>query len=216
MDLRAVPLEEAALDGIVDHLRSGGLLVYPTETVYGLGCLLRPGPLGRLAEFKGRDPARPFLVLVGDPSWVGDLAWTRDASQLADVFWPGSVTLVLADRDRRFPLGVVSPAGGVAVRQSPHPLVSRLVTELAEPLVSTSANLPGRPPASTGEEAGRVGEALSSIGDVLFLDVGGLPPSPVSTIVDCTSMPPRVLRAGATPLGRLRCVVPSTAGAPTD
>lgn len=212
MDLRGLPPEEVDLQPVLEHLRAGGLLAYPTETVYGFGCLLRPHPLERLRALKERRPDRPFLLLVPDRHTADGLAWTPEAAELAEVFWPGSVTLLLADPRRRYPAGVRSPEGAVAVRQTSHELARRLVEALGEPLTSTSANEPGGEPAADGEEALRAGRALGADDDLLVLDVGGLPPSAPSTIVDCSGETPRVLRAGATPVDRLRCVLPGIHG----
>ena len=124
----------------VERLRGGGLLAYPTETVYGLGCLVRQEPLERLFAAKSLAPASPMLVLVSGREWVENLGWSKEAEALAEVFWPGAVTLILPDPAEHYPLGIRGPGGGVGVRVSPHPLVRDLLAELGEPLVSTSAN----------------------------------------------------------------------------
>ena len=209
IDLRAwQPGDDEALAPVVAHLRAGGLIAYPTETVYGFGGRLEPGALARLTALKGRDPEKPFLLLVPDERAVARLAWTEPARELAGVFWPGALTLVLADPDGSFPPGVRSPAGAVAVRRSSHPLARRLVELLGEPITSTSANAPGAAPAASGEEARAAGLALGGAEDLWVLDVGGLPESAPSTIVDCTGEAPRILRAGSTPVRRIRCVLP--------
>jgi L-threonylcarbamoyladenylate synthase len=208
--------EDVDLSRAVEHVSSGGLLVYPTGTVYGVGCVLRPEPLAELRALKQREEDHPFLVLIGDPAEAEALSWSEESRELASVFWPGSVTLVLADPERRFPSAVRSAAGAVAVRESPHPLVRRLLGELGEPICSTSANSPGEPPARTGSEALECFASSERSRELMVLDAGGLPPSDVSTIVDCTGSPPRVLRSGATPLGRLRCVIPTVAGESPD
>jgi L-threonylcarbamoyladenylate synthase len=193
------------------HLRGGGLLAYPTETVYGLGGAAEQAPLRRLLALKGRGGAHPVLLLVAGPDAVPGLVWTHAARELAEVFWPGAVTLVLSDPAATFPPGVRSSVGGVAVRQSAHPVAAALVRGLGAPITSTSANAPGEPPARTGGEAVT---AASSLGvgpdELVLLDGGLLKPSAPSTVVDCTASVPRVLREGAVPLQRLRCVVTET------
>jgi len=190
------------------HLRRGGLVAMPTETVYGFGAVLRERPLKALQKLKGRGGEKPFLILVPSLEAIEDLAWTPGARELADVFWPGALTLVLRDVSGRFPPGVRSTEGSVAVRQSPHPLAKGLLENLGEPIVSTSANPPGGVPALTPEEALETARFLGAGRKMWVLDAGGLSPSEPSTIVDCTGPDPVVLRAGSIPVVRLRCVLP--------
>jgi L-threonylcarbamoyladenylate synthase len=203
------PLGEAhALDPVLDHLRSGGLLAYPTDTVYGFGGLPMVSVIERLMAFKGRDRSKPMLLLVPDRAAVSSLTWTPEAIELADVFWPGSVTLVLSDPGAGYPEGVRGPRGSVAVRVSPHPLVRKLVDGLAGAILSTSANLPGQAPARDAEGALSAALAGGAGEELWVLDGGVLEPSATSTIIDCSGPEPVVLREGAIPLGRVRCVLP--------
>ena len=208
IDFRDVTRAADTLDTVLDHLRRGGLLAYPTETVYGFGGLPTHAVIERLVTLKKRDPAKPMLLLVQDGEAVSDLTWTPEAIELADVFWPGSVTLVLSDPGARYPEGVRGSDGGVAVRVSPHPLVRELVSGVGGPIVSTSANRPGEAPALDAQ--GALGAALAAGAgeDLWVLDGGALKPSPPSTIIDCSGPEPVVLRQGAIPLGRVRCVLP--------
>lgn len=197
------------VDSVLDHLRVGGLLAYPTETVYGFGGLPTASVIDALAALKMRGrPKKPMLLLVPDREAVSDLTWTPEAIELTDVFWPGSLTLVLADPGARYPTGVRGSDGSVAVRVSPHPLVRELVSGIGGPIISTSANRTGEPPALDAQ--GALGAAFAAgAGDELWvLDGGALEPSPPSTIIDCSGPEPVVLRQGTIPLGRVRCVLP--------
>ena len=196
------------LDSVQEHLRLGGLLAYPTETVYGFGGLPIRSVIDTLMELKKRDPEKPMLLLVPDREAVSDLTWTPEAIELAEVFWPGSVTLVLADPGSRYPEGVRGSDGSVAVRASPHPLVQELVRGVEGPILSTSANRAGETPALDAQSA--LGAALTvGAGEAMWvLDGGALEPSPPSTIIDCSGPEPVVLRQGTVPLGRVRCVLP--------
>ena len=210
-DLRASPFDPGVLERIAAHLESGGLVAYPTETVYGFGCALHPGALSRLARLKGRSEDAPFLLLIPDESSVGDLRWSRTARELAEVFWPGALTLVLDDPSESYPPEVRGPSGGVAVRRSPHPVAGAVVEALGAPLTSTSANPPGGRPATTGDEAAKAARAVGATPEELWiLDGGSLPPSPPSTIVDLTGDELRVIREGAVPARRLACVRPGS------
>ena len=92
------------------------------------------------------------------------------------------------------------------MRETPHPALRTLLDALGEPITSTSANLRGAAPAASGDEAGAVLEKLQA-GDVLLLDGGVLPPAQPSTLVDCSTQPVRVLRAGAISVESLRNVI---------
>ena len=212
IDLRDVPPAEADLGEFVEHLRTGGALIYPTETVYGIGARCSPEGVDRVARLKRREPDKPLIVLIGRREQADDLEWSDQARELATIFWPGAVTLVLPDPRHRFPEGIRSRDGAVAVRMSPHPLVARLLDQLDEPLTSTSANAPGEEPARSGREAAEVARRLGGGADVLVMDGGTLPASGPSTVVDCTSPEPVVIRQGTVPVGRLRCVLPGIHG----
>lgn len=212
LDVRGVPPQEADVSAAVEHVRAGGVLAYPTETVYGFGGACTTEATARVRALKARAPDKPLLVLVRRREDVRDLAWTPEAGELADVFWPGALTLVLSDPGHRFPEGIRSPRGGVAVRVSPHPLVVRLLDALGEPLTSTSANAAGQAPARSGSEAAEAVERLGGGSGVLLVNGGTLPPSGPSTIVDCTGPLPVVVRRGTVPIDRLRCALPGIHG----
>lgn len=206
IDLRADP--DADLSEVVAHLKAGGVIAYPTETVYGLGSACSEEGVRALRTLKAREADKPFLALVGAISDVDDLSWTPAARELAEIFWPGSLTLVLPDPRGIFPPGVRDPrTASVGVRVSPHPVAARLVTELGAPLTSTSLNRSGEAPATSGDEALAVLARLGP-GAVWLLDAGRLPSSLPSTVVDCSGPEPILTREGAVPVGRLRCVIP--------
>ncbi len=206
------PFDPELLSRASGHLRGGGLLAMPTETVYGFSCLPEGDPLRTLMRLKQRGPDQPFLLLVPSAEAVSDLRWPPDARRLAGAFWPGALTLILEDVRGRFPTGVRSPEGGVAVRVSPHPVVRDLMGVFAGPLVSTSANAPGGAPALSASEALEAASALGVGDDLWVLDGGRLEPSRPSTILDCTGPAPIVRRTGAVPVDRLRQVVPGICG----
>ncbi len=210
LDVRTDP--DAHLEEVVAHLAAGGVIAYPTETVYGLGGSIREGAVARVRSLKARDRGKPLIALVPSVEAVSDLRWTDGARELARIFWPGPLTLVLADPLGIFPPGVRDEdTHAVGVRVSPHPFVARLVERFGGPLTSTSLNAAGEPPAQSGSAAGEVVRRLGAL-DVLVLDGGTLAPSMPSSVVDCTGPEPVVLREGAVPTNRLRCVVPGIHG----
>jgi L-threonylcarbamoyladenylate synthase len=195
----------AGVDAAVSALRRGDLVVLPTDTVYGIAAdAFAPAAVARLLEAKGRGRDMPVPVLVGAWRTIDGLAAevTPVARQLVEAFWPGPLTLVVrAAGSLAWDLG--ETRGTVAVRMPLHP-VALQVLEQTGPLAVSSANRTGLPPATDAAEAARqLGTAVP-----VYLD-GGASGEPVpSTIVDLTGETPRVLRAGALPLDRLREVVP--------
>jgi L-threonylcarbamoyladenylate synthase len=196
----------AALPQALAHLAAGGLLAYPTETVYGLGARARGPEVRALARLKGRRPDKPFLLLVADRAMAEaqGLAFNAAASALARAFWPGPLTLVLPGGSGRLPDALRGPEGGIAVRWTSHRGMARLVGALGEPLTSTSANLPGSPPAPGAEAIVRDFAPAVEAGTLLVLDGGVLGNSPSSTVIDCTQPAPRLIREGALTLAELR------------
>jgi L-threonylcarbamoyladenylate synthase len=203
----ADPEDRKVLDRIASSLARGGLLAYPTETVYGVGGAAGRDEIARVRALKGREARVPFLLLVPSAASV-PLSWTAAARALAEAFWPGPLTLVLGDPEGRFPAGVRSRHGGVAVRVSPHPFLRALATHWPQPLLSTSANRAGEPPASSPEAVEAAFEGRPGAQRLWLADGGVLPPSPPSTVLDCLEEDPRVLREGALPLAEIRRVAP--------
>jgi len=197
---------EEALSAVTAHLQRGGLLAYPTETVYGLGSRAREAEVVALARLKGRRPNKPFLLLVSSRTMAEaqGLAFNEVASALARAFWPGPLTLVLPGGGGRLPDLLRGPEGGIAVRWTSHPGMARLVAALEEPITSTSANLPGQPPAPGAEAIVRDFAAAVEAGTLVVLDGGVLGNSPPSTVVDCSRPTPRLVREGALTLVDLR------------
>jgi L-threonylcarbamoyladenylate synthase len=205
---------EASLSDTAAHLHTGQVLAYPTETVYGFGGAVDRSAVERLVEMKRRPPAKPFLLLVSDSAMLErmDLHLTTNAARLAARHWPGPLTLVLPGGERRVPPRLRGPEGGVAVRWTSHPALQRMIAAYGDPITSTSANLPGLPPAMTaGEIVEQWGDAVAR-GILRVLDGGRLEPSPPSTVVDCTGRRPRVIRPGAIPADVLRESVPDLIG----
>jgi L-threonylcarbamoyladenylate synthase len=205
---------EAALSRVISHLREGQLLAYPTETVYGLGGAVDQQAVERLVMLKGRAPGKPFLLLISSSEMVArlDLHLSANAAQLAARHWPGPLTLVLSGGERRIPLRLRGPEGGVAVRWTSHPALLRLLHAYGDPITSTSANRPGSPAAASAAEIMEQWQAEIASGRLLVLGGGRLDESAPSTVVDCTGSRPRVIRPGAIPASVLRESVPDLIG----
>jgi len=195
-----------AIPNVVAHLRAGGLLAYPTETVYGLGSLPTPEGLSALIQLKGRAPGKPFLLLISSRAMAqsAGLTFNASASALASAFWPGPLTLVLPGGEGQLPDALRGVEGGIAVRHTSHTGIAQLVAELGTPLTSTSANRPGQPAAPGVTRLVESFRAAVDAGQLLVLDGGVLGNVPPSTLVDCTAPLPRIIRDGAIPRAELR------------
>jgi L-threonylcarbamoyladenylate synthase len=206
-------IESAIADTIV-HLESDGVLAYPTETVYGFGGAVDHDAVESLVRLKGRPPGKPFLILISSSDMVTrlDLRLTGDAARLAARHWPGPLTLVLPGGERRVPDRLRGPEGGVAVRWTSHPGIGRFIQRYGRPITSTSANRPGSPAAMAASEIVSQWTDAMARGVLRVLDGGRLSSSPPSTVVDCTSARPRVIRPGAIPAATLRESVPDLIG----
>jgi L-threonylcarbamoyladenylate synthase len=212
MTVRAFRTQEevaAAIPPAIEHLRNGGLLAHPTETVYGLGSRVSEPDLAALTRLKGRAAGHPFLVLVSSRDMAEEygLVFNRAAQALADRFWPGPITLVLAGGEARLPDVLRGPEGGIAVRWTSQPHTASLIRQLGEPISSTSANRPGR---STAPGVGAIVEMFADSvdrGELMVLDGGVLGNVPPSTLVDCTGPHTRLIREGAVPVSEIRAGV---------
>ncbi len=196
----------AALPVVGAHLEGGGLLAYPTETVYGLGSAPTAPALAALSRLKGRPPNKPFLLLVSGRAMVEEwgLVMSPSASALSAAFWPGPLTLVLRGGEGRLPEELRGKEGGIAVRHTSQPGIARLVAVTGRPLTSTSANRPGQPAAPGPDKIREVFGPEIQRGELLLLDGGVLGNVPPSTLVDCTGPMPRLIREGAIPRDELR------------
>ncbi len=192
-----------------DHLTRGGLLAYPTETVYGLGSAPTEAALRALAQLKGRPPRKPFLLLVASRvmATAQGLVFTSAAEAMADAFWPGPLTLVLRGGEGQLPDGLRGKEGGIAVRQTSHKGMARLIGFRGVPLTSTSANRPGGSPAPGAMMVAELFREAVDQQTLMILDGGVLGNVPPSTLVDCTDRVPKMIREGALPRDELRRAV---------
>ena len=183
-------LTPAPIAAAASSVAGGGVVIYPTETFYGIGAsAFDRAACDRVFEMKGRPKERALPCIVGRLSDLPRIASPSAlARRLTEAFWPGPLTLVLPAAE-----GVVAvDSGTVAVRLSSHPVAAELARR-AGPLTSTSANRAGEP-ASVRIES--IADEVRSAADWI-LDSGETPGGPASTIVDATGEAPRLLREGA-------------------
>jgi L-threonylcarbamoyladenylate synthase len=186
--------DPAAIRAAADTLLRGGLVAFPTETVYGLGALaLQADAVARIFAAKGRPATNPIIVHVAEIEAARLLVadWPSVATRLAERFWPGPLTMVLP---KAASVLEIVTAGGttVALRAPGHPVALALLREVGAPLAAPSANL------SEGVSATRAEHVLKSLaGRIdLVLDAGPASGGLESTVLDVTVDPPRLLRPG--------------------
>jgi len=186
-------------------LKGGGVIVFPTETLYGLGAdALNNAAVEKVFQLKGRDPRSPIPVLVADQEMLHTLVAQvpATAQKLIDRYWPGPLTLVLPGQ-KNIPKPLCNPAGGVGVRISSQPIATLLVNELGRPLTATSANPSGKEPARTLQEA-----KTYFVGRVeLFVDGGALTSKSGSTVVEVMEDSIKIIREGELSASELRQVL---------
>jgi len=176
-------------------LAAGGLVCFPTETMYGIAAdIRRRDALERLVALKGRAEMAPFGLIVSRPEQAEALAaaWPDAAEALAAEHWPGPLTLVVPARSD-LPPCLIGP-GGVGMRQSSHPWAAALARDVGGPITATSANPTGQPAAMN------VAQAQAYFGDHIdvYLDAGSAAQATPSTVVEISAAGDlRVLRAGA-------------------
>ncbi len=185
--------DPTAIPRALEILASGGLVAFPTDTVYGVaaGVMCLAG-IDRLYEAKSRSANKAIAVLVGDIAQLEQLTpgLSPSAQRLAERFWPGALTLVVS-RHPGLPPNL-SSLPTVGVRMPDHTFARALI-HAAGPLATSSANISGETNALTAQQ---VLEQLDGRIE-LVLDGGAAPGGIPSTVVDCTQDPPRILRQGA-------------------
>ncbi len=191
----ATACDPASLGPAADWLRAGGVVVFPTDTFYGLAAdPTQAAAVQCIFDIKGRDAAMALPLVAASreqvDAWCGDLG--PAAARLAAAFWPGPLSLILpapAAVDRRVHGGM----GTVAVRVPAHAVARALCAAAGSPLTATSANRSGQPPAASAAQAGD----LLRDPRVFVVDAGTTPGGAPSTIVDVRGPSPVLVRAGA-------------------
>lgn len=176
-------------------LREGGLVAFPTETVYGLGAnALDRRAVARIFRAKGRPADNPLIVHIGRRSDLARVvrSFPPRARRLMEPFWPGPLTL-LFPRHPRLPRGVTAGLDTVAVRMPAHPVALELIRRSGVPVAAPSANRSGRPSPTRARD---VAEDLGDRAD-LIVDGGPTPIGVESTVVSTLTSPPTLLRPGA-------------------
>ncbi|MBI4632763.1 MAG: threonylcarbamoyl-AMP synthase [Deltaproteobacteria bacterium] len=189
--------DERLIARAVRIMEEGGVIVYPTETFYGLGANAEDEEaVERIFLIKGRDAGSPLPVIIGSEKELA--LFTEEippkARLLMREFWPGALTLVFR-ASPRIPVRLTAGTGKIGIRISSHPLAAMLAKSMAHPLIATSANPSGSPSCTRAREVIRcLGDRIDAV-----IDGGETAGGHGSTILDVTVDPPALLREGAIP-----------------
>lgn len=176
-----------------DHLRRGGIIIFPTDTVFGIGCRISDRKaIQRLYEIKRRKKGTPTLILVNNRQEAEKYGiFNKKAKKLADIFWPGPLTLIIRAKNT-LPELIKGPNNTIGIRQPKHSIVNQLISYVKEPILAPSANFAGQP---TPTKLSEIDKRLLNLVDYLLESkCGGTKPS---TIVEALGRTHRIIRTEA-------------------
>jgi len=187
--------DEIALIRTAEEVLRGGIVAFPTDTTYGLGCsLFDTDAVEMLARIKHRDRGHAFISLIPEPlqAWALGAEVGAVAERLIERYWPGPLSLIFR-ASPLVPVQVLGRGGTIALRCPRDTLCQRILERIGGPVVSSSANLSGEPPAESAAEVVAIfGNQLD-----LVLDGGPRHARPPTTLVDVSGERPRLMRRGA-------------------
>jgi len=190
----------------ISILKKGGVVAYPTDTVYGLGaCMTDTVAVDKIFQVKGRPKGMALPVLLANRTQIEDIVTSLSpaAQRLIDEFFPGALTIILPKS--AFVPDVITGGGGtVAFRIPNHPIPIALIKGIGKPIVGTSANLSGQPSTLTAAEVHtQIGDKIDMV-----IDGGRCPGGIESTVIDLSGNKPVVRRQGAISIEKLRGILP--------
>ncbi|MDD5289489.1 MAG: L-threonylcarbamoyladenylate synthase [Dehalococcoidales bacterium] len=197
---------ETQIKKAVSILKNGGLVAYPTDTVYGLGaCMTDILAVERIFQVKGRPKGMALPILLAQTSQIKEVVELMPPSvwRLAGEFFPGALTIILP-KSNAVPDTITGGGRTVAFRIPNHPVPLALIEGLGKPIVGTSANLSGHPSSLTAEEViKQIGKQIDMV-----IDGGKCPGGIESTVIDLSGNRPIVRRQGAISIKKLREILP--------
>lgn len=201
--------QENLLKLAAEVIKKGGLVVFPTETVYGLGAdTFNPKAVSKIFKVKNRPMDNPLIVHISDLCQLSKIIKKEEKHELLDFvtkrLWPGPVTIVIK-KNEKVPYEVTAGLETVAVRFPAHPVANALITLSETPIAAPSANLSGKP---SPTDAKHIIDDLKGLVDII-IDSGRSVFGIESTIIDLSVNPPRLLRPGPIPMERLKIMIPN-------
>ena len=196
--MQIIKQENLNTDEITEALKQGKVIVYPTETVYGLGCdATNQEAVDKIFKIKKRQQNKPVLMLATDPHMMMRyIDWTPKLQEIYDKYWPGPLTVVTPVKfGCNLPQGVLAGDNTIAFRITEHSLASELIKKLGQPLVSTSANITEQKSSYDIEDVLDVFKNEIDQPDII-IDSGKLPDHAPSTIIKIINNKIEILRQG--------------------
>jgi L-threonylcarbamoyladenylate synthase len=194
LSVDSIKPESSKIEKAVEMLKSGNLVAFPTDTVYGIGAdAFNKSAVERIFTAKGRDSKKPFQVLIADKDDLNLIVEKQSdiLHYLADSFFPGALTIVVPAKED-FPRWVTCGLDTVGVRMPSNIIALEMIKAFGRPISATSANISGLP---NPKDAQQVLEYLDGKID-LILDGGSTPDNIPSTVIDISVNPPKILRQG--------------------
>ncbi|MFH1789785.1 MAG: L-threonylcarbamoyladenylate synthase [bacterium] len=192
-------LTQKQIDLAVEKIQNGKILIFPTETSYGIGCdATNQSAVNKIFKIKKRDIGKPFPIIVNSIAKAREyLQWSDLLDKIAKKYWPGALTIVAQCRSAKPKLakGVVSEQGTVAIRVTSGKFASQLCKMTNVPIVATSANISGRNEIYSIQQIKKVFSDLDFLPDAIF-DAGDLPANLPSTIIAVANNKVELLRQG--------------------
>ena len=201
LSIDPVQPDKAILSKATEIIRDGGLVAFPTETVYGIAAdATNPSAIKRIYEAKGRKKSKPILVLISHKDYLSCLVQyvPKRVERLMDAFWPGPLTLVFPALET-LPRELLGQGTTIGVRHSSASVAMALCNCVETPITAPSANCSGGVEPLTAEAvADQIGNSID-----LILDGGPAPSDIPSTVVDVSNGAPRLIRSGCTSFDRV-------------
>ncbi|MBI2989872.1 MAG: threonylcarbamoyl-AMP synthase [Candidatus Magasanikbacteria bacterium] len=196
--MRLIKKTETSIDELLELLRQGASMVYPTETCYGLGCDAgNQEAVNRIFEIKNRQKDKPLLVVASDPAMMAEYVdWSPALEEISRKYWPGPLTVVVpAKHSSSLANGVVASDGSLAFRITKHEFAAEISRRLGKPLVSTSANL------ASFENPYHIEDVIAmfqnqNLQPDIIIDAGELPYNSPSTVVRIRNGKAEIIRQG--------------------
>jgi L-threonylcarbamoyladenylate synthase len=204
-NISATTPDPDTIHAVVQMIRKGGVIAFPTSTLYGLGADANNSrAVESIFDIKGRQSHHPLLVLIKDKAMLPELVRETppQAVLLMEAFWPGGITMVL-HAGKQVSRRLTGNTGKIGVRVPKHPVAAAIVAQLAGPMTGTSANLSGRGGCS---DISCLEEQVSAKLDGV-VDAGPLKGGRGSTVIDMTIDPPQILREGTISEHQIRSVL---------
>ncbi|MDP3954116.1 MAG: L-threonylcarbamoyladenylate synthase [bacterium] len=189
---------DIAIEKAAKVLEKGGTIVFPTETVYGLGAnALNESAVEQVFNIKRRPPSKPVPIVARNLTWVKELAYIHPKLEkpLGQI-WPSATTVILPKRDI-IPWITTAKQNSIGIRVPEYAFINKLLAKFGYPLTATSANISGMPATGNIDDIKKMFGPDSVWRPDLIIDAGNLPPNQPSTILDLTTIRPRITRVGA-------------------